>query len=93
MNPLPGLDRMTRRSELAVFVSLGFAGFMMVSLVMVQLKRIAAGSDHLTAAPAADSRSISNHFRGPASAHASPSDGASGKLRSGAESGLRLLLR
>ena len=50
MNRLPGCDRVTRRSEVAVFLSLGLAGVTMISLALTQMTRFVTGSDRIAAA-------------------------------------------
>ena len=50
MNRLPGCDRTTHRSELAVFASLGLAGALMVALALAQMSQFVADSEHVTAA-------------------------------------------
>lgn len=93
MNLLPGLDGATRRSELAVFISLGFAGVLMVALAAVQMTRFVADSDRMGAAPTDNSRIVSNNVCGPVNARAAPRERASGRLRSGGDPGLGRLLR
>jgi len=55
MNRLPCCDRTTRRSEVAVFLSLGLAGAMMVAMAATQMTRFVAGSDRIAASLAAQS--------------------------------------
>jgi hypothetical protein len=50
MNRLPGYDRATRRSERAVFLSLGLAGLATISLAVAQMAKFVAGSDRIVAA-------------------------------------------
>jgi hypothetical protein len=50
MNRLPGCDRVTRRSEVAVFLSLGLAGVTMIALALVQMTHFVASGDRIAAA-------------------------------------------
>jgi hypothetical protein len=50
MNRLPGCDRTTARSEMALFASLGLAGLLMVALATVEMSGFVAGSDRIAAA-------------------------------------------
>lgn len=50
MNRLPSYDRGTRRSEMAVFLSLGLAGLATLSLAAAEMARFVAGSDRIVAA-------------------------------------------
>ena len=49
---------MTRRSELAVFASLGLAGIVMVVFAAAQMTKFVAGSDRMTAALAGRTGSL-----------------------------------
>jgi hypothetical protein len=105
MNRLPCCDQTTRRSELAVFASLGLAGVMLVVFAAAQMTKFVAGSDRLTAAladraespavvtPADDSRSAATDVSAPANSRAASPDLATGKIHSATDSGLSLLLR
>jgi len=105
MNLLPSCDRTTQRSELAVFLSLGLAGVMMILLATAQMTSFVAGSDLLNAAltgrpaplmaPAqadANGAGVTN-VSGPRAVGASVPEHTNGTLRSAAVSGLSLLLR
>ncbi len=45
MHTLPGFDRTTRRSEFAVFVTLGLAGVLLVGLALAQMTEFVAERD------------------------------------------------
>ena len=105
MNRLPSWDRTTRRSELAVFASLGLAGVLMVALAAAQMTKFVAGSDRLAAAlagraeslavatPAENGRAVATNLLRPADARAAARPHATGRIRSASDSGLRLFLR
>lgn len=69
MNRLPCCDRMTSRSESAVFASLGFAGLMMLALAAAQATWWVGGGDRLSAefeaaSQAGDSRAVATKVIG-----------------------------
>jgi len=55
MNHLPCWDGTTRRSEVAVFLSLGLASVMMVAMAAAQMTKFVARSDRIAASLAAQS--------------------------------------
>ena len=105
MNRLPGCDLTTRRSELAVFASLGLVGVMMVAFAVTQMTKFVSGSDRMTAALAGptvslaiatlaeESQTGATNVNASAAARAAARNRATGKVRSASDSGLSLLLR
>lgn len=79
MNRLPCCDRMTSRSESAVFASLGFAGLLMVVLAAAQATWFVVGGDRINAgleaaSPTGESGAIATKGLGPSEPSAAQSE-------------------
>jgi hypothetical protein len=70
MNRLPCCDRMTSRSESAVFASLGFAGLLMLALAAAQATWFVSGGERISAGleaalPTGESGAVATKVIGP----------------------------